>query len=124
MESNREVYRLLLARLAADERAAQTRLFVFQYPNDDSLARSGRSLEPELRRVFASAAQTDFVCHSAGGLVFRYYAETRGGEFRRAIFLGTPHGGSNLARLRRLLEAVQFVGDLKLGYDQALQAPT
>jgi pimeloyl-ACP methyl ester carboxylesterase len=122
MESNREVYRPLFDRLAADDAAAQTRLFVFQYPNDDSLARSGRALERELRRVFASMQQTDFVCHSAGGLVFRYYAEARGGEFRRTIFLGTPHGGSNLARLRRLLEAVQFVGDLNLGYDQALQA--
>ena len=122
MESNCEVYRPLFARLAADEGAAEIRLFVFQYPNDDSLARSGRLLERELRRVFAATQHTDFVCHSAGGLVFRYYAEARGGEFRRAIFLGTPHGGSNLARLRGLLEAVQFVGDLKLGYDQALQA--
>jgi pimeloyl-ACP methyl ester carboxylesterase len=120
MESKREVYRPLLFRLAEDQGAADTRLFVFQYPNDDSLARSGRALERELQRAFASTQHTDFVCHSAGGLVFRYYAEARGGDFERAIFLGTPHGGSNLSRLRGLLEAVQFVGDLKLGYDYAL----
>ncbi|MFN0051853.1 MAG: esterase/lipase family protein [Planctomycetales bacterium] len=83
--------------------------------------RSGRSLERELDRVFVSSEDADFVCHSAGGLVFRFYAETCGGAFRRAAFLGTPHAGSNLARLRRLLEVVQFVGDLKLGFDEALQ---
>jgi hypothetical protein len=54
-------------------------------------------------------------------LVFRDYAEVENGTFHRAYFLGTPHRGSDLASLRSLLEASQFIGDLKLGYDGALQ---
>src|SRR5262245_7539875 len=74
-----------------------------------------------MERVCASRKHVDFVCHSAGGLVFRQYAELEGGEFHHAYFQGTPHYGSDLAALRSLLEATQFLGDLKLGYDGALQ---
>ena len=123
MESSREVWQPLLTRFADESTAAKTnrKLFAFRYPADDSLARSGKFLQRELQRVCGSAKQIDFVVHSAGGLVFRWYAEVERGEFRRAVFLGTPHQGSDLARLRGLLEAVQFAGDISLGFDAALQ---
>ncbi len=123
MESSREVWQPMLGRLAEETSTEKSprRLFAFQYPADDSLARSGKFLRRELLRVCGSAKQIDFVVHSAGGLVFRWYAEVERGEFRRAVFLGTPHQGSDLARLRGLLEVVQFVGDISLGFDTALQ---
>ena len=121
MESNVEVFRPLIEKLAEVEGEARPRLLAFQYPADDSLGKVGRALANEMRRVVATPAEVDFVCHSAGGLVFRHYAEVLSGEFRSATLIGTPHQGSELARLRRLLEAVQFVGDLKLGYDEALR---
>ena len=123
MESSRNVWQPMLSRFAEDAAAEKSprRLFAFQYPADDSLARSGKFLRRELQRVCGSAKQIDFVVHSAGGLVFRWYAEVEQGEFRRAVFLGTPHQGSDLARLRGLLEAVQFAGDISLGFDAALQ---
>ncbi|MEX2285834.1 MAG: hypothetical protein WD648_02015, partial [Planctomycetaceae bacterium] len=62
-----------------------------------------------------------FICHSAGGLVFRYYAEVAGGAFRRAVLQGTPHAGSDMAKLRILLETKQLVGGLPLGFPTALE---
>jgi pimeloyl-ACP methyl ester carboxylesterase len=123
MESSRGVWQGMLTRLADEtaKEAAPRKLFAFQYPADDSLGRAGRFLQRELRRVCGNAKQVDFVVHSAGGLVFRWYAEVEQGEFRRAVFLGTPHQGSDLARLRGLLEAKQFLGDISLGFDSALQ---
>lgn len=121
MESSRDVWLPLLGRIAEEPAAEKLRLFAFQYPADDSLARSGQFLRREVQRVFTSAKPIDFVVHSAGGLVFRWYAEVASGEFHRATFLGTPHLGSDLARLRRLLEVVQFAGDLSLGFDSAMQ---
>jgi Zn-dependent protease with chaperone function len=120
MEGGANTYRELIEGMTASPQGQTIRLLVFVYPNDQSLARSGVMLHRELRRVFDSRRNVDFVCHSAGGLVFRYYAEVLGGEFRYAVFQGTPHGGSDLATLRCLLEATQFIGDLKLGYPAAL----
>ena len=37
------------------------------------------------------------------------------------MFQGTPHHGSDLASLRSLLEVGGFLGDLSLGYDEALE---
>ncbi|MBW3543810.1 MAG: M48 family metalloprotease [Planctomycetes bacterium] len=96
-------------------------LLGFQWTGDASLARMGRALRNEIERVVASPEQADFVCHSAGGLVFRWYAEVEERPFSRAIFLGTPHGGSDLARLRYLLEVQQFVGDVRLGFLKAIE---
>jgi Zn-dependent protease with chaperone function len=121
MESSLKIYLPLMNRLAADPAGNRFRILGFQYPNDESLARSGSFLKREMERVCTSAEHVDFVCHSAGGLVFRHFAEVEGGTFHRACFLGTPHYGSDLAALRSLLEATQFIGDLKLGYDAALQ---
>lgn len=121
MEGNSGTYRPLMNLLIREKRAANIEFLEFRYPNDQSLARSGEFLTRELRRVCSASGDIDFVCHSAGGLVFRYFAEVHDGEFRRAIFQGTPHGGSELARLRTLLEAGQFLKSLKLGFPEALE---
>jgi pimeloyl-ACP methyl ester carboxylesterase len=121
MESDLHIYRPLMRLLSAADEAQRVRVFGFQYPSDASLARIGRFLTRELERTCESARDIDFVCHSAGGLVFRYFAEVEHGEFRRAILQGTPNFGSDLAKLRPLLEARQFLGDLKLGYPTALE---
>jgi pimeloyl-ACP methyl ester carboxylesterase len=106
-----------------DERGADDRLvlFGFQYPGDASLARVGQALTRELAAFGNDAERLDFICHSAGGLAFRWYAEVDSGRFRQAVFLGTPHGGSNLAALRDFLEVQQFVADLRLGMREAIE---
>jgi Zn-dependent protease with chaperone function len=121
MESDLRIYQALMQKLAAQQSVPKLRVLGFQYPSDESLSRVAKYFEHEMQRVCRSANEVDFVCHSAGGLVFRHYAEVDRGEFRRAIFQGTPHGGSDLARLRPLLEVKQFFGDLKLGLDPALE---
>ena len=107
-------YRPLIDHLRAQEGTAGIAVFGFRFPCDQSLARSGRFLRSELQRVFDSTANVDFVCHSAGGLVFRHYAEVEKGEFHRAILQGTPHKGSSLTTLRPLLDAWQFVAGIEL----------
>ncbi len=111
----------VLPSLAGIERKSPVRVFGFQYPNHQSLARSGIFLKHEIERVFQDAGRVDFVCHSAGGLVFRYYAEIESGKFRNAVFLGTPHGGSDLAKLRPLLEARRLLKSVKFGTPSALE---
>jgi Zn-dependent protease with chaperone function len=120
MESSLGVYLPLMKHLAQQDTTAQVRVLGFQYPADESLARCAKFLGRELRRVGAASAHVDFVCHSAGGLVMRYYVEVDGGNFHRVYFQGTPHHGSDLASLRSLLEVGQFLGDLNFGYDAAL----
>ncbi len=121
MESDLSVYRSLMKELAEQKKNDNLRILGFQYQHDESLSRSGMFLKREIKRVFKANTPADFVCHSAGGLVFRYYAEIEKGPFRRAFFQGTPHTGSDLAKLRPLIEAKQFLGDLGLGYDPALE---
>jgi Zn-dependent protease with chaperone function/pimeloyl-ACP methyl ester carboxylesterase len=120
MEGNTGTYLPLMQHLAQRRATDEIELIEFRYPNDQSLARSGEFLCAEMNRVCVEASQVDFICHSAGGLVFRWYAEVRGGAFREAIFQGTPHGGSDLVKLRSLIELTQFLKSLKLGYPEAL----
>jgi pimeloyl-ACP methyl ester carboxylesterase len=121
MESSSDTFLPMLKAFAADHSLANRRLLALEYPADDSLARSGRFLRRELTRVRASLPQVDLVGHSAGGLAIRHYTEVQGGEFRRAVFIATPHQGSDLARLRRFLEAGQFLANLRQGEDEALR---
>jgi pimeloyl-ACP methyl ester carboxylesterase len=111
----------LVRSLAREPAARDLVLLGFAYPDDDSLARSGKLLHNSLVRAGVDSQGFDFVCHSAGGLVFRYYAEIENGKFHRAIFQGTPHDGSNWAQLRPLLEAKQFVGDVPHGFPSAIE---
>ncbi|MCH8047119.1 MAG: hypothetical protein IID44_25735 [Planctomycetes bacterium] len=121
MESAAGVFLPLMQQLAKNKGDRKLRILALSYPNDGSLARSGKFLSREIDRVCPGAQRIDFVGHSAGGLVFRHYAEIEAGRFSRAVFLGTPHAGSDLAKLRDLLEPKQFFGDLPLGYPQALE---
>lgn len=95
-------------------------LLVFRYPGNGSLARAGRFLASEMGRVMAAPERTAFVCHSAGGLVFRYYAEVLREGFEQAHLLGVPNQGSNLTALKFLVDVGAFVGDLPGGLTQAI----
>ncbi len=118
LDSDPQIFRKMAAYLAAQQ---PLRMLAFRHPNDGSVARCGKFLQREIERTVASPERSIFVCHSAGGLVFRWYAEVEGGEFDRALLLGTPNSGSDLAKLRTVLEAKQFVGDFKLGYNSAIE---
>lgn len=121
MDSDLQTWRTMISTLAERPSAEHVMILGFQYPNDGSLARAGIYLKREMDRVCGASSQVDFICHSAGGLVFRYYAGVMGGNFRQTVFEGSPHAGSQFASLRPLLEAQRFVGDLQLGYPAALQ---
>jgi pimeloyl-ACP methyl ester carboxylesterase len=121
MESNLAAYLPLAQQLRSSTKAADPAMLFFQYPNDGSLAHAGAILSRELLRTGVPKDKTDFVCHSAGGLVVRYYTEVLEQPFRRLCFQGTPHAGSNLAGLRTVLEAKQFLFDMDLGHSNAMQ---
>lgn len=110
-----DTFTALLAFLAKQETIRRRPLLVFHYPNNESLARCGRFLSREIGRVIGEPRLAGFICHSAGGLVFRYYAEIEGGGFDRAVFLGTPHRGSSLARLRLLAAVAEYGRDFAAG---------
>jgi hypothetical protein len=98
-------------------------LLIFRYPGNGSLAHSGRFLAREMRRVIAAAGATTFICHSAGGLVLRYYAEKLKGEFSHAVLLATPNRGSNLTDLKFLVDLADLAaGARALGPARALAA--
>ena len=84
-------------------------IFVFRYPNNQSLYRSGEFFSNEIKRVFKNSEKAVFICHSAGGLVFRYFSEIKKGEFNKAYFLGTPNAGSEMIKLKFLLDINEFV---------------
>ena len=84
-------------------------IFVFRYPNNQSLYRSGEFFSNEMKRVFKTSEKAVFICHSAGGLVFRYFSETQKGEFNKAFFLGTPNAGSEMIKLKFLLDINEFI---------------
>ncbi|MFO0878795.1 MAG: alpha/beta fold hydrolase [Gemmataceae bacterium] len=101
----------------ADQKLLEGRpLLVLRHPGNGSLARSGLLLHRQMRRVVADPSGATFVCHSAGGLVFRWYAEQLRGEFDRAVIMATPHAGSNLTQLKYLVDLQEFFGALRLGY--------
>jgi Zn-dependent protease with chaperone function/pimeloyl-ACP methyl ester carboxylesterase len=108
--------------VAKRREAKGVELLVFRYPGNGSIVHAGRYLRNEMARVVRDPKRASFVCHSAGGLVFRYHAEKEGGAFDRAVMLGTPHGGSRMTGLKFLLDAVDFVEDLPLGLPGAVTA--
>ncbi len=96
-------------------------LLVFRYPNNESLSRCGQFLTREIRRVVVAPEKAVFVCHSAGGLVFRWYAEVRDGGFDKAILLAVPHGGTRMAELKGFVDVGRFLLDLPDGFDCAMR---
>lgn len=96
-------------------------LVVFRYPGNGSLACSGQYLWAQVQEVFPAPEKVTFICHSAGGLVFRLYAEKLGGKFDRAVLLATPHQGSQLTQLKYLVDLQEFLGSLRLGLPEGVE---
>lgn len=118
----RESFRPYLDHFREQKELKNRPLLVFRYPGNGSLWRSALLLGNEMKRVVGTPAQAAFVCHSAGGLVFRCYAEKLAGGFDRAVMLGTPHGGSDLTRVKFLVDLVEFAGTLRFGLTEGLAA--
>lgn len=106
--------------LAGRPEVAGRPLLAFRYPNNGSLSRAGQLLTREMRRCVAEPEKAVFVCHSAGGLVFRWYAEVRAGGFDRAVFLAVPHAGADTAEFVGLVDVGRFALDLPVGLGHAL----
>src|SRR5579875_1383939 len=109
-----------LQAFAEDRKLGRRKLLVFRYPNNASLGRCGQFLVNEMRRVVAAPEKAFFVCHSAGGLVFRWYAEARQQPFDRAILLSTPNEGTSLTALKYLADVAAFCTELKMNGPGAL----
>ncbi len=113
-------FRDYLRAFAGDRELSRRKLLVFRYPNNSSLGRCGQFLVNEMRRVVAAPEKAFFVCHSAGGLVFRWYAETRKRPFDRAILLSTPNEGTSLTSLKYLADLGALIDELKMNGPGAL----
>ncbi len=113
-------FRAFLKAFADDRELSRRKLLVFRYPNNASLGRCGQFLHNEMRRVVAAPEKAFFVCHSAGGLVFRWYAELRKQPFDRAILLSSPNEGTSVTALKYLADLSAFVDELKMNGPGAL----
>jgi pimeloyl-ACP methyl ester carboxylesterase len=102
-----------LQAFAGDRELSRRKLLVFRYPNNASLGRCGQFLCNEMRRVAVKPEKAFFVCHSAGGLVFRWYAERRKQAFDRAVLLSAPNEGTSVTSLTYLADAAAFFDELK-----------
>ncbi|MGH7171638.1 MAG: esterase/lipase family protein, partial [Gemmataceae bacterium] len=109
-----------LKAFAKDGELSRRKLIVFRYPNNSSLSRCGQFLTNEMRRVVVAPEKAFFVCHSAGGLVFRWYAEVRKRPFDRAVLLSTPNKGTSLTSLKYLADLSAFIDELKMSGPGAL----
>jgi pimeloyl-ACP methyl ester carboxylesterase len=111
LEGGWETCRHLCDLLRTDARFAGRPVLCFLWPNDRPLTGVGRFLRAEVARVVAQPQEAVFVAHSAGGLVLRSYAQREGGRLAGIVFVGTPHGGSDLAKAWFALELLQIVQD-------------
>jgi pimeloyl-ACP methyl ester carboxylesterase len=103
-------------RVFGEDRDLQGRpLLAFRYPNNESLARCSEYLGREMKRVVVGPQGAFFVCHSAGGLVVRYYTEISKGGFDRAVMLSTPHLGTHMAALKFLADVSAFAREMRGG---------
>ncbi|HEY7327852.1 MAG TPA: M48 family metalloprotease [Gemmataceae bacterium] len=110
-----------LMAFSEDRELSRRKLLIFRYPNNSSLGRCGQYLVNEMRRVMVAPEKAFFVCHSAGGLVFRWYAEVRKQKFDRAILLSTPNEGTSLTTLKYLADLTAFFEELKMNGPGALE---
>jgi pimeloyl-ACP methyl ester carboxylesterase len=113
-------FRAYLRAFADNDELSRRKLLVFRYPNNASLGRCGQFLCNEMRRAVAAPEKAFFVCHSAGGLVFRWYAETRKQPFERAVLLSTPNEGTSVTALKYLADLSAFIDELKMNGPGAL----
>lgn len=114
-------FRDYLHACAEDRELSRRKLLIFRYPNNSSLGRNGQFLVNEMRRAVVAPEKAYFVCHSAGGLVFRCYAEAHKRPFDRATLLSTPNEGTSLTSLKYLADLSAFVEELKINGRGALQ---
>ncbi|HTU92097.1 MAG TPA: M48 family metalloprotease [Gemmataceae bacterium] len=117
---SQRTFRDYLRAFSGDRELKRRKLLVFRYPNNSSLGRCGQFLVNEMRRVAAAPEKAFFVCHSAGGLVFRWYAEVGKRPFERAILLSTPNEGTSLTTLKYLADLSALIDELKMNGPGAL----
>jgi pimeloyl-ACP methyl ester carboxylesterase len=115
-----DTFRDYLRAFSTNKDLNQRKFLVFRYPNNASLSRCGQFLCNEMHRVVAAPEKAVFVCHSAGGLVFRWYAEARKQPFERAVLLSTPNKGTSLTELKYLADLCAFADELKMNGPGAL----
>jgi pimeloyl-ACP methyl ester carboxylesterase len=87
---------------------------VFDYPNDQPIAKSARILARDLARLADDhpRVRVTLLAHSMGGLVSRAVIEDPGldpGNVTRLVMVATPNYGSQLARFAFALEVWEFV---------------
>ncbi|MEI6172381.1 MAG: alpha/beta hydrolase [Bacteroidota bacterium] len=82
-------------------------VYVYQYNWKDSIMKNGRILLDSVQA--AGLTNPIIVAHSMGGLVARAYI-AKGGPVATLVALGTPHLGSPLATLTKLLCFINFPG--------------
>jgi pimeloyl-ACP methyl ester carboxylesterase len=82
-------------------------VYVYQYNWKDSIMINGKILYDSV--MAAGMTNPIIVAHSMGGLVSRAYI-SRGGPIYRLVALGTPHLGTDLARLTNLFIFSGFPG--------------
>ncbi|MFO0845512.1 MAG: hypothetical protein U0797_24530 [Gemmataceae bacterium] len=121
MFGNGESWNGFLTHFASQKSVEGRPLLVFRHPGNGSLARSGLMLFKQVQGVIGSPEKATFVCHSAGGLAFRWYAEKLGGRFDRAVLLATPHLGSDLTALKFLVDVQEFFGAVRFGLNGGVE---
>jgi pimeloyl-ACP methyl ester carboxylesterase len=119
LRANGAAFGTYLDLFGAQKDFADRPILVFRYPNNESLSCCGELLTNEVKRTIAEPEKADFVCHSAGGLVFRWYAEVRHGGFDRAVLMATPNAGSALSGEKELVDCGRFLIDLPMGLPYA-----
>lgn len=109
LKGNDGTFKYFIEELVKNVDVGNVELLVFRYPNNQSLSRSGQFLTAEINRVFKDHKKIQFICHSAGGLVFRHYAEINNGLYGNAFFIGTPHKGSDIIKFKFLIDTNEFL---------------
>lgn len=102
------------AKLLTDAVRCYNQVLTFDHP---TVSQSPMLNALELARKFAqSDAEIDVICHSRGGLVTRWFLEVfdvKPDRKKRAVFVGSPLGGTSLAapdRLRNGLNLMTNIG--------------
>ncbi|MEI7499608.1 MAG: hypothetical protein WCK84_04080 [Bacteroidota bacterium] len=96
----------IIERLSADFKKRHD-VYVYQYNWKDSIMKNGRILLDSV--TAAGLTNPIIVAHSMGGLVARAYI-AKGGALATLVALGTPHLGSPLVTLVKLLCFINFPG--------------
>mgnify|MGYP000614731577 CR=1 FL=1 len=104
LNGSERTFEAMLPMVAKSKHLQESSVLVYRYPAQSSISLAGAGLAREIKRVCPRSSCLQFVAHSAGGLVVRWYVEKLGGEMDLAITLGTPHAGSGLADMKALAD--------------------